>query len=202
MKIERNPSAKGSVYFVSHNTESIIDQNDPHTYAKEIACLPERFMPVTICLHITDMRMGLDKVYSDLGFEVACAGDSLHQDFTKNFYQIIRKSKYALANHFGSACLYAIEFGMPFGLYGTNPHYYNNGDPNIEAGAYDIYKIGEYYSTALHLFDRLPGEGISPEQREFAEKYLGLHGGVSRAKMAAILYKSLIQWIFNRLRIV
>lgn len=201
MKLERDPAAKGSVFFVSHNTAAVVDQNAPDTYVKEISNLPERFLPVIICLHITDIRMGLGKAYADHGFEVVCAGDSLHQDFTRNFYRILRRARYALANDFGSACLYAVEFGLPFGLYGTKPRYFNSGDANIESGAYESYKAGDYHSTAIHLFDGLPVEEVTSEQRQFAEKYLGLHGGVSRRQMSAILYRSLIQWIINRLPI-
>jgi hypothetical protein len=201
MKIERDPDAKGSIFFMSHNTETVIDQNTPAAYAKDISKLPERYFPVVICLHITDVRMGLAKIYSDLGFEVVSAGDSLHQDFTKNFYEILKKHKYALANDFGSACLYAVELGIPFGLYGTRPKYQNEGDENIESGAYESYKTGDYYTNAMRLFNSLPDTVVTTEQKEFAEKFLGLTGGVSRFKMACILYKSLAVWIVDRLRI-
>lgn len=199
--IERNQCAKGSIFFPSHNTESITDQNDPHQYAQEIAELPERFHPVTICLHISDMRRGLDKIYEAYSFEVVTAGDSLHQDFTERFYRIIRNYRYSLSNEFGAYGLYATELGIPFGLYGTKPRYYNGGDENFQIGDYECYKSKDYYTNAMSLFDRLPADEITAEQKEFAEEYLGLRGGVSRAKMAGILYRALGSWVLDRLRL-
>lgn len=202
MKIERDPNAFGTIFFVSHNTEVIIDEHHPSLYAKEIAILPKRFFPVTICLHITDVRMGLDKIYSSLGFKVVTAGDSLDQDFPKRFYAILRGFKYALGNDFGSASLYAVEFGIPFGVYCTKPRYRNNGDENIESGLYASYKNGAYYLNAMRLFYGLPADEVTVEQKEFAEEFLGIRGGVSRLMMAVILYKSLAIWIVSRLKII
>ncbi len=202
LRIERSPTACGSVFFPSHNTESITDLNDSHLYADEISRLPERFHPVTICLHITDMRLGIDKVYKAHGYRVVTAGDSLHQDFTERFYNIIKNFRYSLSNEFGAYGLYATELGIPFGLFGTKPQYFNAGDENFKIGKYECYKEKDYYINALHLFDRLPGDNISEGQKKFAEEFLGMNGGVSRPRMAAILYKSLAFWLLERLHII
>ncbi|MDH5640501.1 MAG: hypothetical protein OEY28_04340, partial [Nitrospira sp.] len=132
-------------------------------------------------------------------YEVVTAGDSLDQRFTERFYRLLARHKYALSNLFGSYSLYATEMGVPFGLYGAGPEYYNLNDPNIEKGNYESYKKSPYYQRTDELFGRLPEDSVTPEQLEFARYHLGVNDGISRAEMARVLYKSLFVWVANRI---
>ena len=192
--IERNNSAHGTIFFVAHSTSSIHENKAVDAYHQELSALPERFAPVTICLHIHDVRKGLDRKYLERGYRVVTAGDSLDQRFTERFYSLVRQHKYALSNLFGSYGLYATEMGIPFGLYGTPPEYYSQGDSNNEKGEYTSYRNTPYYQRAIELFDGLPGESVAPEQVEFSHCYLGMNDGITRSEMSRVLYKSLIVW--------
>lgn len=198
--IEYNKDAKGSIYFAAHSTPSIAETKAVEIYHQEISNLPEKYHPVTICLHIHDVRKGLNIAYQKLGYRVVTAGDSLNQKFTENFYRILIQYKYALSNIFGSYALYAVEAGMPFGLYGSDPEYINEDDSNVENGAYVSYKVWPYYQRAVELFGELPAEEITSEQRKFVEYNLGLINGIGRKEMAAVLYKSLFVWAGNALK--
>lgn len=193
--ITYNARATGTVYFPAHSTPSIEENKSVDVYHQEISSLPERYRPVTICLHIHDVRKGIGELYSALGYSVVTAGDSLDQRFTERFYRILSEHKYAVSNVFGSYGLYATEMGVPFGLFGAEPEYENKRDPNIEQGAYRSYRHTPYYQRAVELFGQLPGEQVTQAQREFANHQLGLEAGVSRPKMALILYKSLLSWL-------
>jgi len=197
--IERSSSARGTIFFVAHSTPSIQENKAVDAYHRELSILPERFHPITLCLHIHDVRKGLDKKYLELGYRVVTAGDSLDQRFIERFYKLLGQHKYALSNLFGSYALYATEMGVPFGLYGTDPEYYNQGDPNIEKGEYKIYKQSLYYQHTNELFGRLPGDSVTPEQLEFSRYHLGVNDGISRAEMARVLYKSLFVWVADRI---
>ena len=197
--IERSASARGTIFFVAHSTPSVEEKKAIDAYHRELSVLPERFRPITICLHIHDVRKGLDRKYRELGYEVVTAGDSLDQRFTERFYRLLARYKYALSNLFGSYAHYATEMGVPFGLYGAGPEYYNLNDPNIEKGNYESYKKSPYYQRTNELFGRLPEDSVTPEQLEFARYHLGVNDGISRAEMACVLYKSLFVWVANRI---
>lgn len=197
--IERSNSAHGTIFFVAHSTSSILDNKAVDAYHQEISALPERFRPITICLHIHDLRKGLDGEYLERGYQVVTAGDSLDQRFTERFYRLLGQHQYALSNLFGSYGLYATEMGIPFGLYGTDPEYYNQGDSNIEKGEYTSYRHTSFYQRAIELFGRLPEDSVTPEQLEFARYQLGVNDGITRAEMARVLYKSLFVWMATQI---
>jgi hypothetical protein len=197
--IERSNSARGTIFFVAHSTPSILENKAVDTYHQELSALPERFRPTTICLHIHDVTKGLDKKYLERGYRVVTAGDSLDQRFTERFYRLLGQHKYALSNLFGSYALYATEMGIPFGMYGTEPEYFNQADPNVENGDYKSYRNTPFYQSAIKLFGRLPEERVTPEQLEFARYQLGVDGGITRAEMARVLYKSLFIWAAGKI---
>ena len=197
--IEPSSSARGTIFFVAHSTPSVEEKKSVDAYHCELSILPERFRPITICLHIHDVRKGLDEKYRELGYEVVTAGDSLDQRFVERFYRLLGRHKYALSNLFGSYAFYATEMGVPFGLYGAGPEYYNLNDPNIEKGNYESYKKSPYYQRTNELFGRLPEDSVTREQMEFARYHLGVNDGISRAEMARVLYKSLFVWVADRI---
>lgn len=192
--IKRSNAAHGTIFFVAHSTSTIREKKAVDAYHLELSALPERFSPITICLHIHDVRKGLDRKYLERGYRVVTAGDSLDQRFTERFYSLLRQHKYALSNLFGSYGLYATEMGIPFGLYGTPPEYHNQGDSNVEKGEYTSYRNTPYYRRAIELFEGLPEESVTPEQVEFSRYHLGVNDGITRAEMARVLYKSLFVW--------
>jgi hypothetical protein len=201
LKINYDCNSKGSIFFVAHSTPDNNDNKTPEHYHRELLELPDRFLPITICLHIHDVVKGLDNQYRKYGYDVLTAGDSLDPNFTENFYKIVSKHKYALSNTFGSYGLYTTEMGMPFGLYGSEPDYENVSDPNIPSGKYSIYKDYSYFKKAQILFGQLPSDSVSDEKIKFSRYYLGLDYGVGRFEMAYILYKSLFIWIFYKINL-
>jgi len=197
--IERSHSAHGTIFFVAHSTPSILENKAVDAYHQELSALPERFSPITICLHIHDVRKGLDEKYLERGYRVVTAGDSLDQRFTERFYRLLGQHRYVLSNLFGSYGLYATEMGIPFGLYGTDPEYHNQSDPNIEKGEYTSYRNTPFYQRAIELFNHLPEDSVIPEQLEFARYHLGVNDGITRVEMARVLYKSLFIWVTDRI---
>jgi hypothetical protein len=199
LQINRREDAKGTLYFVAHSTESVHDRKSVEMYSHELSLLPERFKPVTICMHMHDVNKGLDAQYRKLGYAVISAGDSLDQEFTERFYRILARYKYALSNLFGSYAFYAVEMGVPFGLYGSSPNYFNVSDDNIEEGEYKSYQSTEYYKTAVKLFSGLPEDKIPKESLDFVARYLGITEGISRFEMTKVLYGGLLRWCYTRM---
>lgn len=196
-----NYNASGSVYFIAHSTPLIVENKGVDAYHQEIINLPHKYHPITICLHIHDVEKGLDLAYKKLGYRVVTAGDPFNQKFTEKFYELLTQHKYAISNLFGSYALYAVEMGMPFGLYGASPEYFNAGDSNVERGVYDSYENNPYYQQAMDLFGRLPDETVTSSQQIFAEINLGLIHGITRKEMAIVLYRSLFIWLGDQFKI-
>ncbi|MBU1980652.1 MAG: hypothetical protein KJ958_15960 [Gammaproteobacteria bacterium] len=199
LQISRLDDAKGTLFFVAHSTESVHDRKSVEMYHHELSLLPEKFLPVTICMHMHDIKKGLDADYRKLGYAVVSAGESLDQGFTERFYRILVQHRYVLSNIFGAYALYAVEIGLPFGLYGSPPNYLNVSDKNIEQGEYKSYQSTEYYKTAVKLFAGLPEEQISKEAHDFVARYLGIADGISRYEMAKVLYGSFFRWGCDRM---
>lgn len=198
--IECSNKSVGTIFFVAHSTPAIEARKSIEEYHQEITALPERFHPVTICLHVHDVKKGLDRKYSEYGYRVVTAGDSLDPRFTVRFYRLLEGHKYALSNLFGSYGFYTTEMGIPFGLYGKDPEYFNQGDPNVEKGEYKSYRDTPYYKRVIELFGHLPDDEVTQDQLDFAKYHLGLNEGVTRTEMAGILYKSLFIWLGNRIK--
>jgi FkbM family methyltransferase len=194
LNIEQSEDAQGSIFFLSHSTKQVVSQKSVEEYHQELKDLPEVYKPLTICLHIHDIDRGLDREFKKLGYKVVTAGNSLEEEFTEKFYRILSKYVYTISDSIGSHAFYAIEMGIPFGLYGEEPTYINYGDPNIEMGQYTSYKEIESYKKAVTLFSGLP-DRINQEQKEFVEEHLGLKYGLSRSRASFILYKSFLIWL-------
>lgn len=195
LKIKKCAAAKGTIFFPAHTTPSIEDNKSIDAYCDELDALPEKYHPVSVCLHIHDLRKSSGDGYRRRGYKVVSAGDSLNQSFITNFYKLLAQHDFAISNIFGSYALYATEMGIPFGIYGAPPDYFNHSDLNVESGSYTSYSQGNYYETAQLLFSGLPLDSVSNEQYEFAEKYLGLRAGISRGKMSVVVYGALISWV-------
>lgn len=194
-RIERATDAKGTIAFPAHTTTVIEDASDIEIYIKQLLELPQEFQPVSVCLHMHDIRKGRHKIFLKHKIPVYTAGDGNDYRFCERFYNILKKFRYATSNMVGSYLYYSVEMGIPFSIYGNKQIFINSGDPNVPLGEYDPYKEFPSYRKAYDMFNGLYTE-IMQEQREIVETDLGLRDGISRAKMAYVLYSSFIKWAF------
>jgi hypothetical protein len=198
--ISLSDKADGTIAFPAHSTPSIDDVTGYADYIASLKSLPQRFHPITVCLHMHDINKGLHIAFLEAGFSVETAGNSSNQEFIANFYTIISRFKYSTSSVAGSYLFYTIELGMPFFLHGPKPVWDNKGDQNIGKGRYAPWEVG--YGKIVHdLFEVKDIDQYAPviseAQRDFVEKHLGLVDGVSRWKMAGILYGSLLRYTFT-----
>jgi hypothetical protein len=140
-----------------------------------------------VCLHYHDINKGLHNKFLEHNFEVVTAGSPYHTDFIERFYNILSEYSYAISNDVGSYLFYAVEMDIPFFLYGNEPVYINKGDANIEIGLYTSYKNYPQMLKAKDLFKQ-PVEQVTPEQKSFVEKELGVYDTIPRWKFSLLLY--------------
>lgn len=194
--IERSPDAAGTIAFPAHTTTTIEDISDIKIYIDQLLALPEEFQPVSACLHMHDINKGKHKLFQNRGIKVYTAGNSLDYRFVERFYEILRHYKYSTSNLVGSYAYYSVEMGIPFSIYGNKQKFINSGDPNITRGEWDPYVESQTYRKSYDLFKGLFIE-ITPEQKEKVEFELGLQTGISRCRMALVLYTSFFIWLFR-----
>lgn len=195
--IKKESSPRGTICFPIHSTASIHFNVDWKQYIGKLKQLPESFHPISICLHHCDIEKDLHYEFIQAGFEVFCAGHKLNPQFPVNFYKIIQGKKYATSNGFGSYIAYCIEFGIPFFFYGQQEiTVLNEGNSDVKPGlsGMDDYinhgrKMTKYYE-AQKLFSEF-SEGITPEQKMFADEVLGTFDALSKQQLNRLLWKEL-----------
>ena len=195
-KIEANKDAKGTIVFPSHSTKLIDNLMNWDGYIDQLKNLPEKFQPISICFHMSDIEKNLHKLFLEKGFDVYTAGNIYDERFAERFYDILRKFKYSSSNLIGSYTFYSVEMGIPFFLFGNSPIYYNHGDPNIEKGNYCSYKSQDIYMELERMFSEASDQ-VTVDQKKYIEEALGLYHGISRIKMAFILYYSFIVYMIK-----
>lgn len=195
-KISLNFNSKGTIAFPSHSTNDIENKMDWELYLQQLKELPKEFQPVSVCLHMYDIKKGLHKFFINNGFDVYTAGHTEDDKFTERFYDIIKMFKYSTSNLIGSYTFYCVEMGIPFFLHGDHPKYFNISDANIEIGKYETYKQTPKYKFAENLFNEI-STVISDEKKDFVNNCLGLNYGISRFKMCYILYCYFLKYIIT-----
>ncbi len=193
-KIVKENNATGTLFFPGHSTDLIDDLMDWDSFINRLKKIPEKYWPIDICLHPTDVKKGLDRIFEKAGYQVFTAGSAHDSSFTLNMYNILKRYKFTMSNLLGSYVFYSVEMGIPFSLYGTEPIYMNNADLNVEFGIYDSYKQSSTYQKALLLFNGYH-EKITNHQSEFVEYELGKLTTISRLKTAYLLYSALIRYL-------
>jgi len=191
-KTEKAPDAKGTLAFFAHSTPAIENASNVEEYIEQLKNLPEEFQPVSISLHMHDINNETYKIFIKHGVPVYTSGHVCDYRFAERFYNILRNFKYTTSPIIGSYTYYSVEMGIPFSIYGNQPKFINKSDPNVKAGEYNYYDEYAEYRIIYDMFHDLQKE-ITPEQKELVERDLGLKEGISRFKMAKILYISYLK---------
>jgi hypothetical protein len=193
-KVHRDANARGTLVFPAHsifNTEELTDIDE---YIRQLKELPDIYKPLAICLHCEDINKGKHRKYMDAGFPVYTAGHTHNYRYVERFYDVLRHFKYSTSNAYGSYIYYAVEMGIPFFLHGDEVEYYNKADPGLPLGRVKI--AFPNVLRMCRMFSEMTTV-ISDEQRMEIERGLGISDGISRLKMAKILYSALFSNIFG-----
>ncbi len=190
--IRQQANASGTLVFAAHSTALIDAIYNIDSFCDDLKKLPEKFLPITICLHGQDILKGRDRLFINAGFNVVSAGDTKSSSFAKNLYSILAMHKYVASNVPGSYLFYAIEMGIPFFFIGQEvPRMCNFGnDPNVPknyiACDFDIAR------KCYEVFANTPTEEITQKQREFVSSMLGISDSIKPKKLLFLMVKKVI----------
>ena len=192
-QIEKDNDAKGTIVYPYHTIPNINYEVDIKKYANELRKLPQDLHPIKVSLHIHDINLGLDKEWSNEGFEVVSAGDPYSETFIETFFSILKQHKLAISNYIGSYIFYSILLDIPFYYYGSINLKELENDENQPTEHLDHRQYCDFYYLDLNKCDNLL---ITNDQREYVKRMLNFENRISRIKFSLILYKELLfKWI-------
>ena len=199
--IRKNKDARGTLAFFSHSTPSIDVEVDIDNYISQLKLLPKIYHPISICLHMHDIKKGLHKKFIDAHIPVVTVGDVSSNKFVEKFYNLLRQAKFSTSNSLGSYTYYSIEMKIPFFLYGSKAKYYNKRDDNYPPGYINVHKININNVLVERLFgvnDPFKTKpSITHEQKQLTISLLGTDHSMSRTDLKKVLYFSLIKFIIS-----
>jgi hypothetical protein len=189
--ITKKSDAKGTVVFPSHSTYDLKSSFSLEKYCQELADLPERFKPITVCLFWLDYIDKESEIYKKFGFSITTTGPKLSNsiDFVKNFYNILSSHKYATSNEVGSYTFYAVDLNLPFFLTGIEPIIKNKDKRDINFK--EISKLDDhiYGKKAMDLFSTGPATRILNSQKKFVIEETGLEECIPPEKLNSTLWE-------------
>ncbi|MEG4247522.1 hypothetical protein [Microcoleus sp. Pol10D4] len=201
---------KGTIAFPNHSTPCAPAIEGFQEYARQLQALPDKFHPITVCLHPYDISQGLHIPFQENGFTViSCVPDVLthYEDIVKNpalFWQLYAQSyspfyltnfikyctekKYATSNFSSTPTYYSIYLGLEFFMYGKKTQY-TTGEYHLSPPE-DVQYFRQM-ETTLSLTD----EGEVPDwdtQWEIASGRLGVKHKMGKDELLSYL-KNLYQ---------
>lgn len=185
--ITQAKDAKGTLAYPVHTIPEL-DISNMEDYIFRLKNLPEKYQPVSVSLHYHDINKGLHKLFFKHGIAVYTAGTPFDYRFTQRFYSVLRNFKFTTSNFIGSYLFYAVELNIPFFLYGQPPEFTNNTNSKLAQVALEVAASKDEFTIHLTELFSTASDEVTPKQKQLVESTLGLHGGVSRLKMATILY--------------
>lgn len=187
IKIKRNESVKGSIFFLAHSTfwtDKETNYDELFEYFDDK--LPKTHLPVSVCMHFVDVQKKRYVPFLKRGIPVYTAGNWEHPYFVENFYEIIKNFQFGFSNSVGSNLFYCVDLGMPYTIIDLEPQIISNNDPNIISS-----KIGHkshyQYERQYQLFSNFNTE-VNSEQEEFVQEELEPDNATSNLKLMYNLY--------------
>lgn len=121
--VEPDVDAKGTISYPLHSTPQLNSEFDWDVYARELSELPEVYQPVSACVYWKDVVLGRHKSFEKYGIPIYSCGTMDNEHYAHNFYQLLKRHKFATSNYLGSYAAYALEMNIPFFIYGGDFHF-------------------------------------------------------------------------------
>lgn len=183
LDIHHLPDALGTLVFLYHTLPDTSDESDKECYIRQLLALPKHMHPVTVCIHSTDIKKGAHKIFIQNKIPVVSAGETCDIRFGERLLRLISHFKYSVSNVIGSQTYYCVSLQVPHSLWGDPPNT-RMADGTLEIPYWDCLPK---FKRRNDLFKGL-NTAITKEQLMLVRQDSGLDDGISRIKMAKILY--------------
>lgn len=183
----------GTLVFYPHSngeSEPCLDYYDD--YIEELKRLPNEFQPICLCISFHDIEKGRHKDLRKYNIPLVTAGAGRCGIFVDRFYSLIYQFRYGTSPNIGSHVYYTMEAGIPFFLFGKDPDYLMKDSPDVNNGLFKVEDYGDAEDVAeRETFRKLisiPTRTVTPIQREFVERRLGLDAEMSRMRATMLIW--------------
>ena len=177
---------KGTIVFPQHSGLGEDTATAYDAYAEQLAALPARFHPITVCLYFVDLQNGCDRPFREKGFAITSNGaQEWDLEFLRNFIRNAAPCEYATSNCPGSsACYYAIHLGLKTFRYGPP-------DTHIEVHTSRTY--GPSHSCGRPVPHDFSMEACEDTERQkaIADLELGTRSKLSKKEMRRMILGAL-----------
>jgi tetratricopeptide (TPR) repeat protein len=196
---------QGTIAFPNHSSPCTPALEGFQDYANQLEALPDKFHPISVCLHPYDISKGLHIPFEKKGFTViSCIPDVItyypdiernqnlfwhfyQQSYTPsyltNFINYCSNKKYATANFWTTPACYSIYLGLQFFLYGNRTKYAKGEYPNASA------EEMEYYGKIEAMFSLTENAQIADieDQWQMASTKLGIKHKMGKSELYSYL---------------
>jgi len=189
-RINQVDNPKGTLIFPAHSCSITRNCFSREELIEKIKTLPEKFHPVCVMLHMWDIRHGDHKVYMDNDIPVYTAGNGCDYRYGDRFYGVLKNFEYSMTNSMGTFMFYCIEMGIPCSMISEKAEdfYFESREQKKKGEKYFL--ESSISKKADDLLRRSKPDEISDEMRDFVNEHAGLNDGISRFKMATLLYSA------------
>jgi predicted O-methyltransferase YrrM len=192
--IRKKKDAVGTVVFPLHSLDNVDWDLNWKIYIDKLKSLPKEFHPLLICLHYADVQKGLHNIFYENGFYVTSAGHAKDPKFVERFYNILSSCKYSTSNSIMSSTFYAVDFGLPFFLYGEDDNINGFNKNNIYHVKGNFKRKKNDYKGVRELFSEITTE-INSSQKDIVNKYLGFKNQENnKYYISYVLYKEFFKY--------
>ena len=198
----------GTLLFLPHSHDSFRSSFDWDKVKTELERIPERALPVTVCLGEQDIKRGLlEEVRENLGLPVVSAGELTSQLFPFRLWRLFRNYAFTAGFDDGSHAIYAIWSGRSHLLLGdgvfSSQKRVEDGqweESSIDEGFmrdYDVEEVAremKQFLTSLRTFRTEP----SQEEINLVEKWTNSNDSLSQSQLSGLLWRSILRWRLPR----
>jgi hypothetical protein len=105
------PARRGTLFFPSHSIASDVVEHDVDGIVSTLRALPEKFLPITVCIYFFDDMRGLGTAFERAGFPVVSAGNNHDPQFMIRLHHLLAAHRFAASDDVGSCCYYSMYSG-------------------------------------------------------------------------------------------
>jgi len=105
---------KGTLFVPVHSTAMVDAKFDDNSVIKQLMELPEKYQPITLCVHWADAQKGRHLQYQEAGFDVVCAGHFTDYQFLFRWLHLTSQFSLVASVGIGSSLFYSTLLGVPY----------------------------------------------------------------------------------------
>jgi len=160
----------GTLFMPKHSTAAVGVKFDKEAVLDELMTLPEKFHPITACIHWHDVKLGLHKYFQMNGIRTVSAGHITDYNYLFRWLHLVGQHKLVAGCGLSSSIFYSTLADTPF--------YLTKEDVAVDSKARLFNKNGAQFSSkALKRIEIIrevfgaPLSKVTAQQNELANYY-------------------------------